>query len=192
MAHKQQKKKENFAEIRAQLPKQQRSIYVTSDRLQEFHLPKGARHSHFYNSPLYRESTSFNFWHDLHTNVVARNNWDNSRALSHDDNLSERSHRPLSKRNNSEAVIQLMSQSPGQDQQRDLSRSSRVDRNYSQQKEKNPQKKQYMARYLYSQVDLGSDNESLHSISVENAKAQSYREDTNLVYDWRSNRNNKD
>lgn len=42
----------------------------------------GTRQSIYHNSPHYKINEGFNFWHDVKTNIMARNNWEGSGTVT--------------------------------------------------------------------------------------------------------------
>eukprot|EP00347_Sterkiella_histriomuscorum_P008009 403346715 len=131
--------------------------FPAAGRLNRGNSPMGAKNSYWYNSPQIKPNDSFNFWHDIKANVIARNTWEDNNL---NDGKTQHSISGTLKQSQSQKGLNTFgkrsSQTPNVETQSIMSGRASTASNM-------PVASKYAARLLYSQVDLGSDDDDARS-----------------------------
>lgn len=126
----------------------------------------GARNMIEYNSPHIQPTPAFNFWHDIKTNVVQRNKWDDGSLSARSANNEETDKVGLfGKLHNRESSFDAKLNARALNESRTQRALENSSNNFLAMAKQNNQK--YAARFMYSQVNLaGDDTDSERSQSV--------------------------
>jgi hypothetical protein len=129
--------------------------------------PNGHRQNHFYQSPQHKVNESFNFWHDIKTNVVKRSNWEDKGTSGLFTPPPPDTNRSVSNNRrglDSSATRVLMTDRPEQGQMVDERRSAMKDKaKYISMKQ--------AARGIISKIDLTTDPIDIETKQEKNSKS---------------------
>ena len=124
---------------------------MTTARLKTSQSPNGFRNSHMYSSPHHKPNASYNFWHDIKANLLTRTQWEDQNST-----LTQ----VANSVNNGGFLASFQQNHNNIPNKRNEARTQNVSRTEVQQVVKVVDQKKYMARFMYSQVELGSDTDS--------------------------------